>query len=112
MPDALRSLGRPTRSARGTDRHRGRLRAALDRKSTRLNSSHVSMSYAVFCLKKKKHQMYMILTYKASNLEREIWRYLPRALGWECRSYTCTSFEPCISAVAFHRGERLYAAYR
>src|SRR5699024_11565544 len=27
---------------------------AGDRKSTRLNSSHVSMSYAVFCLKKKK----------------------------------------------------------
>src|SRR5699024_12730612 len=30
---------------------------AEDRKSTRLNSSHVSISYAVFCLKKKnKHQ--------------------------------------------------------
>src|SRR5439155_5844209 len=28
--------------------------AALDRKSTRLNSSHVAISYAVFCLKKKK----------------------------------------------------------
>src|SRR5699024_12676865 len=28
----------------------------LDRKSTRLNSSHVSISYAVFCLKKKKKQ--------------------------------------------------------
>src|SRR5207249_5617236 len=28
-------------------------RAARDRKSTRLNSSHVSISYAVFCLKKK-----------------------------------------------------------
>src|SRR5207253_5587617 len=28
--------------------------AALDRKSTRLNSSHVASSYAVFCLKKKK----------------------------------------------------------
>src|SRR5438477_11675049 len=27
----------------------------LDRKSTRLNSSHMSISYAVFCLKKKKH---------------------------------------------------------
>src|SRR5438876_5586912 len=27
-----------------------------DRKSTRLNSSHPSISYAVFCLKKKKHQ--------------------------------------------------------
>src|SRR5438067_7359810 len=26
-----------------------------DRKSTRLNSSHVSISYAVFCLKKKNH---------------------------------------------------------
>src|SRR5437868_11354800 len=26
----------------------------IDRKSTRLNSSHVSISYAVFCLKKKK----------------------------------------------------------
>src|SRR5690606_41388001 len=29
-------------------------RASLDRKSTRLNSSHVKISYAVFCLKKKK----------------------------------------------------------
>src|SRR3989454_1707915 len=30
---------------------------ALDRKSTRLNSSHLVISYAVFCLKKKKKQM-------------------------------------------------------
>src|SRR5204862_3919168 len=30
------------------------LRGAEDRKSTRLNSSHVEISYAVFCLKKKK----------------------------------------------------------
>src|SRR5438477_13162719 len=29
-------------------------RLLLDRKSTRLNSSHMSISYAVFCLKKKK----------------------------------------------------------
>src|SRR5207249_9045044 len=35
------------------DRHRHR---QGDRKSTRLNSSHVSISYAVFCLKKKKKQ--------------------------------------------------------
>src|SRR5947209_12292784 len=28
--------------------------ATLDRKSTRLNSSHANISYAVFCLKKKK----------------------------------------------------------
>src|SRR3989442_2177294 len=30
-----------------------------DRKSTRLNSSHVRISYAVFCLKKKKHKNYV-----------------------------------------------------
>src|SRR5690348_17418439 len=30
---------------------------ALDRKSTRLNSSHPSISYAVFCLKKKKKKI-------------------------------------------------------
>src|SRR5207249_1300081 len=32
--------------------------AALDRKSTRLNSSHVSISYAVFCLKKKSQNSF------------------------------------------------------
>src|SRR3712207_8488740 len=32
----------------------GRAGEALDRKSTRLNSSHANISYAVFCLKKKK----------------------------------------------------------
>src|SRR5690349_22891652 len=32
-----------------------------DRKSTRLNSSHVEISYAVFCLKKKKQQIYYIV---------------------------------------------------
>src|SRR5690348_18057318 len=30
----------------------------LDRKSTRLNSSHPSISYAVFCLKKKRHEQH------------------------------------------------------
>src|SRR5437870_11519970 len=42
-------------SARAHRLHR-RLRGARgrDRKSTRLNSSHVAISYAVFCLKKKK----------------------------------------------------------
>src|SRR2546430_13030780 len=32
----------------------------LDRKSTRLNSSHSQISYAVFCLKKKKHRAYTL----------------------------------------------------
>src|SRR3712207_7743244 len=31
----------------------------LDRKSTRLNSSHANISYAVFCLKKKKKKNYV-----------------------------------------------------
>src|SRR3712207_7649297 len=33
---------------------RSLMAAELDRKSTRLNSSHANISYAVFCLKKKK----------------------------------------------------------
>src|SRR2546430_5808763 len=37
---------------------RQRLREPADRKSTRLNSSHSQISYAVFCLKKKKKQHY------------------------------------------------------
>src|SRR5439155_22257741 len=35
--------------------HRDRAGLCKDRKSTRLNSSHVATSYAVFCLKKKKY---------------------------------------------------------
>src|SRR5690625_5744963 len=44
--------------ARMLDRNSGQQieTARLDRKSTRLNSSHVAISYAVFCLKKKKSQ--------------------------------------------------------
>src|SRR3712207_7581743 len=34
-------------------------RDVLDRKSTRLNSSHANISYAVFCLKKKKSKIYI-----------------------------------------------------
>src|SRR5256885_12739435 len=40
-------------AGRGVEAHRGRF-AYIDRKSTRLNSSHLVISYAVFCLKKKK----------------------------------------------------------
>src|SRR5436309_10833852 len=41
-------------------------RRALDRKSTRLNSSHVKNSYAVFCLKKNNH--HKTLHIKASTI--------------------------------------------
>src|SRR3712207_8541663 len=63
-------VGRPHDTLLGNDRVdqrmrrdiKGRIRGGdagwsegLDRKSTRLNSSHANISYAVFCLKKKKN---------------------------------------------------------
>src|SRR5437764_9001977 len=53
--DRLRVVGPP-----GADRlvvGRGALRSSPDRKSTRLNSSHRCISYAVFCLKKKNNTL-------------------------------------------------------
>src|SRR5207302_6085228 len=54
----FRSRSTPRAQPRRTSARRGcgptRRRAEVDRKSTRLNSSHVKISYAVFCLKKKK----------------------------------------------------------
>src|SRR5256885_7140279 len=45
----------------GRHEHRGgRNRVLQDRKSTRLNSSHLVISYAVFCLKKKKQRRRLI----------------------------------------------------
>src|SRR5699024_445486 len=57
------------KSPEAIDRRDGRMYASLsanilgndvDRKSTRLNSSHVSISYAVFCLKKKNKERYRL----------------------------------------------------
>src|SRR5437660_5492672 len=45
---------------------------SLDRKSTRLNSSHVAISYAVFCLKKKTEGQFTTFAYVHA-------RWLPRA---------------------------------
>src|SRR3712207_8723083 len=42
------------RGRRDVGRRSGRVVGLQDRKSTRLNSSHANISYAVFCLKKKK----------------------------------------------------------
>src|SRR3712207_6878467 len=53
--DAALALGvRDPGRAAGRSRRGDRL--VQDRKSTRLNSSHANISYAVFCLKKKKSQ--------------------------------------------------------
>src|SRR5207249_7712752 len=55
-PTHVLQLGRrgECRQVRHVGGERPPLDAVRDRKSTRLNSSHVSISYAVFCLKKKK----------------------------------------------------------
>src|SRR3712207_6950955 len=47
--------------AAGLSRSWPRITGCLDRKSTRLNSSHANISYAVFCLKKKKHKINLIV---------------------------------------------------
>src|SRR5207249_8845411 len=56
----LRARPRRPRPHDGRQGHHVRVHPALDRKSTRLNSSHVSISYAVFCLKKKKNINYRL----------------------------------------------------
>src|SRR5688572_32250045 len=50
-------------------RRRGDTARRRDRKSTRLNSSHSQISYAVFCLKKKKRQRGQLL-WRRRHLER------------------------------------------
>src|SRR3712207_8641165 len=60
----------------GRARHRGQ-RLAGDRKSTRLNSSHANISYAVFCLKKKK----IIKPPSSSPLQ---------TFAWSCRSHSAS----------------------
>src|SRR3712207_8401833 len=83
LHDALPICGRA--GAAGGDRPRGRLRRARrlgraagrrsplrhpDRKSTRLNSSHANISYAVFCLKKKYFSdIYIRSSVSISNLQ-------------------------------------------
>src|SRR5436309_8674970 len=56
--DCMRVCSKPRRRrlTRGRDAEVLGVTAPEDRKSTRLNSSHVKISYAVFCLKKKKKQ--------------------------------------------------------
>src|SRR5438445_5232053 len=67
LPRCRRPRSLPREADQEHDRRSGRQRrrsccwsASRDRKSTRLNSSHANISYAVFCLKKKK----IVSTYK------------------------------------------------
>src|SRR5438105_10447149 len=69
------STTRPSPTAHGPSRS-NRSAPPRDRKSTRLNSSHEWISYAVFCLKKKKELDGILLrdrvTYPAAEVKREL----------------------------------------
>src|SRR3712207_8927355 len=57
VPGARSGLGNRILAAVGRGQHQG------DRKSTRLNSSHANISYAVFCLKKKTPSAPLAMTF-------------------------------------------------
>src|SRR5256885_9220399 len=61
---AARRLAGDTRFAFGT----WKIEVLADRKSTRLNSSHLVISYAVFCLKKKKKYRVALCSSRSSTL--------------------------------------------
>src|SRR3989442_3990119 len=59
----VENLHSPSQSTKGAESL-----GPLDRKSTRLNSSHVRISYAVFCLKKKKTLHFCAFDRKSKSL--------------------------------------------
>src|SRR5256886_3255210 len=83
----------------------------LDRKSTRLNSSHSQISYAVFCLKKKKTNAIDRGT-RPKVLDVEIaaaaWRSCVDGDGWKpsCFGFRyCMHFHGCDCAIAVYFAE-------
>src|SRR2546427_5272347 len=57
----------------------------VDRKSTRLNSSHSQISYAVFCLKKKKKKQETNNIYRRNSTHEIQIKYSKAALSHSCR---------------------------
>src|SRR5258708_8971470 len=63
--------GAPSRRGRATSISAFFASALSDRKSTRLNSSHQIISYAVFCLKKKKEKLYNLYEHHNALVKRQ-----------------------------------------
>src|SRR5205807_3288403 len=85
------------RAPRVTNHQRvgGALRASRDRKSTRLNSSHLVISYAVFCLKKKKTKT-MSSTHNSLLTGGRACGVRPPGQRWLCRAvYPINSVKTC-----------------
>src|SRR5215475_15118637 len=70
---------RPRRFAAPTPCRPSRSAARRDRKSTRLNSSHVKISYAVFCLKKKKIKLSVVYEVKIRVLGSQVHGFVENA---------------------------------
>src|SRR3712207_7411005 len=72
---------RPIRLQQAAARGPAAVAAAGDRKSTRLNSSHANISYAVFCLKKKKKKLALLVLmmriHEYTNWKYHIWGITP-----------------------------------
>src|SRR5437773_6235622 len=71
---SYRDLHHSARARRPSADSPGRAQWWRDRKSTRLNSSHITISYAVFCLKKKKKQITKHT--KTNNTQQPIYYHL------------------------------------
>src|SRR5476649_342751 len=92
LPISRRSPATPPQSR--ADRTPSR-RSARDRKSTRLNSSHTVISYAVFCLKKKNNRA----TSRSSNTKPPPANRCSRRSRRKCCVPYCPAPEPQMSAV-------------
>src|SRR2546427_2778653 len=83
----------------GRTAHNNALAAPEDRKSTRLNSSHSQISYAVFCLKKKNTHM---IRYQASTPVRRENSLVPAASPWDGDTKSLTRDQPRARTGAHH----------
>src|SRR6202453_3023215 len=99
-PCARRSASRAvTSSRRGSSR---------DRKSTRLNSSHLRISYAVFCLKKNNKRLRFHSSIKPSLRSREwttCFLHLRRAFALLCVNQTIVAFQVAALGLFFFFNE-------
>src|SRR6202043_645772 len=87
----------------GEDGTRGSwVAVSLDRKSTRLNSSHVRISYAVFCLKKKSHQPPRRRVRLSSHLSGPRPQSVVRQAEGECRFFFNGRGPPDLYALSRH----------
>src|SRR3712207_6866303 len=70
------------------------LLVGLDRKSTRLNSSHANISYAVFCLKKKKQRLTSFVSHNSTAVDQHKIRISVATQQQNVKSQSLTPLTP------------------